>query len=486
MASTSVSYETKRAIREAKRNDSSLSTRKLSALFGHHHATIADILNGPEPAAPIEEDVQKMDTSAPYVDESADGWVYGKNYTYNSSTDTYVLILKSRTQPMVLSGDKMRSMKRAYSNWDNQEATVNEVCRRFAVPRDQFMEIKTVLGWTHDQEPFTREEVMSGDVDTMVNDAYQARRQAVWEGFEQKKWQETKKAAENWNRLEQTFILPLQEQVETFAPTYVPQLVNIRKARNPFAVVANTGELHYGKAGWISETGESYNREIAEKRLVDARQNMLEEVADRGRPEKFIWAIGNDFLHIDNELGTTTKGTPQDCDGTAARILREGFELLIRDADSLLAVAPIEVVYVPGNHDHLLTTAMLTMLESWYAKNGLVTVNFTARSRSYVKYGQSILGFTHGDGALKAKDYISTMAKEAAEFWSTTKHRAFFTGHLHTEVVRELTGGTAYQMKSLSGQDRYHERNGYLSEAGMCSYIVDSDKGVTGSIIWKP
>lgn len=485
MAATSVSYETKRAIREAKRNDSSLSTRKLSALFGHHHATIADILNQPEPVAPTEESVRKMDESPAYIDESADGWVYGKNYTYNSSTDTYVLILKSRTQPMVLSGDKMRSMKRAYSNWDNQEATVNEVCRRFAVPRDQFMEIKTVLGWTHDQEPFTREEVMSGDVDTMVNDAYQARRQAVWEGFEQKKWQETKKAAENWNRLEQTFILPLQEQVETFAPTYVPQLVNIRKARNPFAVVTNTGELHFGKAGWVGETGEEYNREIAEKRLVDARQNLLEEVADRGRPEKFFWTMGNDQLHIDNELGTTTKGTPQDCDGTAARILREGFEIFIRDADSLLAVAPVELVYVPGNHDHLLTYAMLNMLSAWYRDNKNMTINISAKSRSYITYGQTLGGFSHGDGALKPKDFMATMAKEAAAHWSTTKHRAFFTGHFHTEVVREVIGGTHYQMRSLSGQDRYHSKNAFLSESGMNSYVVDKERGVTNAIMWK-
>lgn len=480
---TPLSAEVKDKILQYKAADPDLSNRKIAILVGVGKDSVNKILG----ANTAEAEPHTTEQEPVFVDSGVAGkWVYGKGYTYNGDTDTYVMILKSRPHPLVLSGEKFRAMKRAYSNWTNQQATVNEICRRFEIPRDQFMEIKTVHGWTHDQEPFTKEEVVDRDVDEMVNDAYQQRRQAVWEGFEQKKWQETKKAADNWNRLEQTFILPLREHIEVFAPTYTHTSANIRKSRNPFAVVANTGELHYGKSGWVSETGEEYSRDIAAIRLQEARSHMLQEVADRGRPEKFIWAVGNDQLHIDNEQGTTTKGTPQDCDGTAARILREGFELFVRDADRLLEVAPLDIVYVPGNHDHLLTFAMLNMLAAWYRNEKRVKIKMSATSRDYAVYGNTLMGFAHGDGALKPKDYIATMAKEAREHWSTTKHRAFFTGHLHTEVVRELVGGTHYQMKSLSGQDRYHEKNAFLSEAGMNSYIVDKERGVTGSIIWRP
>jgi len=482
-----ISQELRDKIRAAKEADPTLSGSKLGKMFGVHKATANDIVKDLQtqflPKSPIETIIENPEPI--FEDELSGKWTYGKGYTYNGDSDTYVMILKCRPQPLVISGVKFRAMKRAYSNWTNQEATVNEICRRFEIPRDQFMELKTVHGWTHDQEPFTREEVIDGETDSLVNDVYQQKRQALWEGFEQKKWQETKKSAENWNQLEQTFILPLREHIELFAPTYTPPLVNIQRARNPFAVVANTGELHYGKAGWISETGEEYSRDIAEQRLLTARANMLQEVADRGRPEKFIWAVGNDYLHIDNEGNTTTKGTPQDCDGTAARILREGFELLIRDADSLLAVAPLEIAHVPGNHDHILSYALVNMLAAWYRNDKNVTVTLEADSRFYKPYGNTLLGFAHGDGSLKPNSYMAAMAKEGKEWWSSTKYRAFFTGHLHSEVVRELLGGTHYQMKSLSGTDRYHEKNGYLSEAGMNSYIIDKERGVTSTILWS-
>ena len=77
---------------------------------------------------------------------------------------------------------------------------------------------------------------------------------------------------------------------------------------------------------------------------------------------------------------------------------------------------------------------------------------------------------------------MATMAKEAPELWANTLYRAFFTGHLHSEVVRELVGGTHYQMPSLRGADRFHERNAYLADAALASYLVDKSRGVTSTI----
>jgi hypothetical protein len=381
-----------------------------------------------------------------------------------------------------MTGTKFRAMKKAYSDWDGNPATINEICRRFAVPRDQFIELKAIHGWTHEQEPYTREEVMAAEVEDLADDAFQTRRQAIWESFEKKKWHQTKEDAQKWNNLEQNFMLPLQDHLSTLIPAYEPPRLTLKTARNDFAVVTSAGELHYGGSGWLLETGEEFSRDEAARRLEQTRATMLEEVADRGRPEKFFYCIGHDFLTIDTDLGTTTKGTPQETDGTAAQILAEGFDLAVRDIDSLRGAAPVEVVSIPGNHDRLLTVALLKFLEAWYRKDGDVALSFSAKSRAYRDYGDTLLGFAHGDGALKPKDYMATMAKEAPELWARTIYRAFFTGHLHSEVVRELVGGTHYQMPSLRGKDRWHERQGYLAEAALASYIVDKRRGVTNTI----
>jgi hypothetical protein len=479
-ATTRVDDDKRERIRTYSQKHPEVSARKIAEMMGLHHKTVSRILKGDIPLPAID-----TLTEPPFEDELSGKWIYGKGYTYNGDSDTYVTILKCRPHPLVMSGTKFRAMKRAYSNWTEQDATVNQICRRFEIPRDQFIELKTIHGWTHDQEPFTKEEVVEKDTQELVDDVFQLKRQALWEGFEQKKWDATRKSADKWDNFEASFISPLLEHMGQFLPKYTPPLVNIQRARNPFAVVANTGELHYGKAGWVGETGQEYNREIAEQRLIEARAKMLQEVADRGRPEKFFWAYGNDYFHIDNERNSTTALTPQDCDGTAARIFSEGLEILFKDADSLLQVAPLEIVYVPGNHDHLLTFAALMVLREKYKDNKRVIVKLTAESRDYAVYGNTILGFGHGNDALKPKDFMATMAKDAREWWGATKHRAFFTGHFHSEVVRELVGGTHYQMKSLSGLDRYHEKNGYLSEAGMNSYVIDKERGVSSTILWS-
>jgi hypothetical protein len=324
--------------------------------------------------------------------------------------------------------------------------------------------------------------MMSREVEDLADDAFQQRRQAVWESFEKRKWHQTKVDAQKWNNLEQNFILPLQDHLSTLIPAYTVPMLNIKSARNPFAVVTSAGELHYGGSGWILETGENYSRAEASERLQSTRETMLEEVADKGRPETFFYASGHDYFTVDTDGGTTTKGTPQEMDGTAAQILSEGIDLAIRDVDVLRQVAPVRVLFVPGNHDRLLSLALLKCLQVAFQDKPDVIVEFSARTRAYDAYGNTLMGFGHGDMALKPAQYMSTMAKESPALWADTVYRAFFTGHLHSEVVRELVGGTHFQMPSLRGKDRFHERNAYLADAALASYVVDKQRGVTNTL----
>lgn len=473
-------------VRAAKAEDPSLSLRALGRRFGLHNTNILSILS--EEAVLTASRVRQPEPDPePIIEEEPEGnWQYGPNWTFNADTQAYIFFLKCRPKPLVLGAEKLRSMKRAYSNWDGQPATINEICRRFSIPRDQFTELKATLGWSHDQEPFLAEDVLARPVEDLADDALQQKRQNLYEEFQKKEWQQIKKAAENWERLEQTFIQPLREHIQTHAHAWVPLPFNIKRPARPFAVVTNTGELHYGKAGWAGETGEEYNRDIAVSRLRAARQDMLQEVAERGKPDTIICAVGNDFFHIDNENNATSKNTLQDCDGTVSRIFHEGLALAVEDLGMLLSVAPVEIAYVRGNHEGILSYAMLEALAGRFHDAKNLTIKLKAEPRYYTTYGNTLLGFAHGDGALKPKDFMGTMMKEATHLISQTRFRAFYTGHLHSEVVRELTGGTHYQMRSLSGPDRFHVRNGYLSEAGLNTYLLDREFGTRAALTWTP
>jgi hypothetical protein len=76
------------------------------------------------------------------------------------------------------------------------------------------------------------------------------------------------------------------------------------------------------------------------------------------------------------------------------------------------------------------------------------------------------------------------MATEAKELWSKANFKAFFTGHLHHELVKDNKGVKVYQMPSLSGSDRWHHYNGYVgSERGLAAYLIHETKGVRVNLL---
>jgi hypothetical protein len=98
-------------------------------------------------------------------------------------------------------------------------------------------------------------------------------------------------------------------------------------------------------------------------------------------------------------------------------------------------------------------------------------------------YGNTLLGFTHGDET-KLVDLPLLMATETPKLWSTATHKAFFTGHLHHEMLKDHKGVKIYQMPSLAGTDRWHHKKGYVgSVKGLAGYLVHKEKGVRVTVL---
>jgi hypothetical protein len=415
--------------------------------------------------------------------EADSNLIYDEKYTYNKETDTYITFLDRCKVRIQLSGSQHRAMKDAYSNWTGKPETINEICRTFGMRRDWFIEYKSVHGWTHDSEPVTTEELLTRNEDDMVEDIIQKKKQSLYKAFEKKKWRLIQSDHEKWQNFDQNVYQPLLAHVQKNLPHYKPPVLDIGKADEPFAVVLSPFDLHYGKHGWEDETGQSYNRQEARNLLIEHTTNLGEMIAKFGKPEKIICGSGSDWLHIDNPQGGTTRGTPQDCDGTFSQILIEGSELAHDHVEMLRQIAPVEWIPVPGNHDR--SSAMTTMLylQAMYKNAKDVTVRVSPARRQYVLYGDSLLGFNHGD-SVKVGDLQAVMTKEAADKFSQSNYQYFFTGHLHHEVIREIHGLTAIQLKSLSGIDRWHSNAGYITSGrALQAFVVSKDKGVVAQLV---
>jgi len=415
------------------------------------------------------------------LDDADATWISDEPYYYNSETDVYVTFIKAAgNKPITVSGDVHRAMKAAYSNMVTKASSVGQISRDFQIPRMWFDEYRRIYGWTHDMDPFTDEElVMADSVDDLVDDLLLRRRRSLHLSYEKKKWDEIQKDANKWRNFEDSFI----EHLRIHHPkNRAIKKLSIGKTK-PYALVISPTDLHYGKYGWEDEVGERYDFDEARKRLHEATSALTSRLP--GAPEKIIVAAGSDWFHVDNDLGTTTKGTAQDRYGSPAQILLDGCELAREHIDMLRSVAPVKIVFMAGNHDMHSTLALGLYLKATYKDcEDCEVILDPNMNRQYVVYGNTLLGFTHGDG-VRANALPSTMAREEWEKWGQCRYRVWFTGHLHHQALKEHGGAFCIQLPSLSGHDRWHFRKGYLSQAGMSAHLIDREEGMIGSM-FKP
>lgn len=417
------------------------------------------------------------------VEVSDAGLVFKGNYVYNENTDTYIVFLDRAGKRLSFSGSQMKNMKTAYSNWDGDAHTINEMCRTFGIRRDWFVELKGLMGWTHDSEPFTEEEILDRPEEDMVADVLQAKKQSLFRATEKAKWRETARNADKWVNFEQNVLIPLQNHIMEHAPAYRAPMLNLKASKLKFAAVMTPFDLHYGKHGWMDETGASYSRKEARELLMHHSNEQARYFASFGKPEKIIVASASDYFHIDNPQGETTNGTPQDTDGTRAQILIEGCELARDHAEMMAQIAPLEWIGVPGNHDQDSALTVMLYLQAWFRNTKRVQVDVSPAMQRCTSYGNSALAFFHGHG-VKVGDLHAVMSKRFRDIWRKTDRHYVFSGHLHHEVVREIHGIKHYQVSSLAGEDRYHAKNGYItSDRAMQSYIVSQDRGVIAEFI---
>lgn len=416
-----------------------------------------------------------------HTDIDGADYLVDKAYFYNEETDVYVTFLRSvGGNPIKVAGDTHRAMREAYSNMVGGGATINEIARDFQFPRAWFQEYRRVHGWTHDMDPFTDEEIESFEVEDLVDELVLRQRRSLHKAYEKKKWKDIQADADKWRNFEDTIVEQFKHMKVGEKPSKVPKL-DIRRGESPYALVVSPTDFHWGKYGWEDETGESYNFEEAEKRLMTKTEELVARLPYK--PDRIVLATGSDWFHIDNDSGGTTRGTPMGTSSCAspADILISGCELAVRHIDLLRQVAPVDVVFMAGNHDRFSALTLALYLRATYANVDDCVVHLTPKTRHYYSYGNTFIGFTHGD-TVKQTRLPSLMAQEEWEAWGQHQHKVWFSGHYHHQSVKEDGGATCVILPSLAANDRWHARMGYKSQAGLAGHIIDKEKGLIGSM----
>lgn len=235
-------------------------------------------------------------------------------------------------------------------------------------------------------------------------------------------------------------------------------------------------DLHFGKLSFSEDVYEPYNYNLAMDRFNYVIDDVIKNVTHLNI-EKIIFPIGSDFFHIDNVNRTTTAGTQQDCDLSPQLIFKYGVECLIDGINKLSQLAPVEVFCVNGNHDFLTSYHAICSLWCYYHNNENVYVNRDTSPRKYIEYGNSLIGFAHGDKEKKRIEGI--MQVEAREAWGRTIYKEFHLGHLHSEQVQETNGIIIRNLSSVTGTDLWHHNSGYVGAIKKSqTFVWDKEYGL--------
>jgi hypothetical protein len=258
------------------------------------------------------------------------------------------------------------------------------------------------------------------------------------------------------NKLENLKV-DILKAIEDHSPVY--PAIKRTKSSEGHLLVIDPADVHIGKLATSFESGEDYNQQIAVKRVHEGVQGILDK-SSGFQIEKILFIGGNDILHIDTPKRQTTSGTPQDTDGMWYENFLNAKRLYVEILEKLVTIADVHFTFNPSNHDYTNGFFLADVIQSWFRNCPNITFDCSIAHRKAFHYGTSLIGTTHGDGA-KLQDLPLLMAQEFPKEWAQTKHRYVYTHHVHHKMSKDFIGVTVESLRSPSGTDSWHHRNGY-------------------------
>ncbi len=242
---------------------------------------------------------------------------------------------------------------------------------------------------------------------------------------------------------------------------YSPKFTKLirKKDTESYLLVIDPADIHIGKLASGFECGEDYNNQIAVQRVLEGVKGILDK-CQGFNIDKILFIGGNDILHIDTPKRTTTSGTFQDTDGMWHSNFLIAKKLYVDVLELLITVADVHFDFNPSNHDYTNGFFLAQVIETYFKNCSNITFDCSISHRKGFKYFNNLIGTTHGDGA-KMQDLPLLIATEYPKEWASTKHRYVYTHHVHHKVSKDYIGLTVESLRSPSGTDSWHHRNGF-------------------------
>lgn len=239
--------------------------------------------------------------------------------------------------------------------------------------------------------------------------------------------------------------------------------------------VIPVGDPHFGLLTWSEEVGENFDLKIAERLTFDA----VDRLATCGpNSETALFLNLGDMFHADNNTNRTPRSSaPLDVDGRFEKIARVAITAMVRCIRRLLEKHQHVIVRNNrGNHDPHQASMLTLALQGWFHNEPRVTIEASPSSFYYHRFGSTLIGSTHGDGA-KLNDLPLIMATDVPEEWAAAKFRVWHCGHFHHDQLKEHPGCTVETHRTLAAGDAWHRHSGYRAGRDMKAIVYSRKHG---------
>ena len=264
------------------------------------------------------------------------------------------------------------------------------------------------------------------------------------------------------------------------APKFMP--IKRNHVNYPHLLEISLSDAHFGKL-----TVEGKGLDTTEQIYQLAVDNILNKTMGFN-VDKIVVPLGSDFFHIDNMENSTKKFTRQDSSHHLFDIYDRGCQAVVKMVYKLREVAPVEIIWVPGNHDFCTSRYLCTWMQAWFRNDLEVNVRVGKNPRKYVNYSKTLLGYTQKKKK-KHVDLPNLMMTENRNNLEGMDYFEWHIGHFHKKkemkfVASDTIGHIPVKtLPSLSGTDYWHLTKGYISNRVLESNLYSYEFGPSGNFI---
>jgi hypothetical protein len=358
--------------------------------------------------------------------------------------------------------------------------TQSKLARKFGLSLVELRHILRQYGLTKDSPPVPRELMAQQSDDEIVESALATRENVIMERVEQgnaryfeRKYRALLKTSKPTDVLLARIDEMLLKRASVFGSKHVsiPQVVG-----QPKCVHVPTADLHIGKYAWAPETGADYDTTLAAERLIEHGQWVAGHLREAGGVDTAYVTDVGDFFHA--IMGQTESGTSLDRDTRDLKVFDAAFEAKVQQIDAIREHAHrVEIISVPGNHDHVFASLFQRMLAIHYSNAPEVDVRTPDGRYSGFVYGSTAHILDHGKGVTLSGWKAKAQVRTIAQLLGLDEHPRFvyYVGHLHELEVATHAGMELRRLMPLCEADDYEVSLRYTSSPGAELFWLDED-----------